>query len=83
MTRTTAPRLRTTRLDWTRERAFGRISAAGLAGRQAVFTTWEGEQRVGTINGETNEHMPYLRVEFGDGTWARLDSIVRLVVQSA
>lgn len=65
---------------------FARISQRKLAfqgaayeatwiGTPAVFTTWEGERRVGTI---TRWSAGYPVAEFPDGTWARLDSTVEV-----
>jgi len=58
----------------------GEDSRPWWIGRKAIFTTWEGQEMVGTIDGF---HQGYPRVVFPDGRWARLDRVVTLVEDQA
>ena len=49
-------------------------------GTQVVFTTWEGDRRVGTI---TRWADLYPVATFTDGTWARLDLTLEVVDEPA
>ena len=51
-----------------------------LAGQPAVYTTWEGDRLVGTLELDPNRDGGYMRIRFEDGRWARTDDIIELVV---
>ena len=52
---------------------------APVIGKTAIFTTWDGERLVGTIaKGAKSGAFP--RIEFADGTWARLSNTIEVVV---
>jgi hypothetical protein len=69
---------RTTTLSRRRINNMGSEYLDTFKGLQAVFTTWEGERLVGTITHFKDAMYPC--VTFDDGTWARLDLSVELVV---
>ena len=53
---------------------------APILGKQAVYTTYEGERLVGTVErakGAMLSDLPIAR--FADGRWGRLGSVVELV----
>lgn len=70
----------TTRMTTLSQRKISNMGSEYLdtfKGLQAVFTNWEGDRKVGVI---THNNARFLCVTFDDGTWARLDHSVELVV---
>ena len=71
------------RLSPARGEADHAAAHAYLIGRRAVFTTYEGEEVIGTL--EAPQTGPastggYLVIRFADGKWARADDTIVLVV---
>lgn len=56
--------------------SFRDSAIAAIVGRQAIFTTYDGEDLTGTVEA-TDSHYPIIR--FGNGTWARCDDVVHLI----
>jgi len=52
---------------------------APVIGKKAVFTTWDNERLVGTVV-KNAKGGAYTRIEFADGTWARLSETIEIVV---
>jgi hypothetical protein len=52
---------------------------APVIGKTAIFTTWDNERLVGTVAKNAKDGA-YCRIEFTDGTWARLTDIIEVVV---
>lgn len=58
----------------------GKDHLAPILGKSAVYTTWEGDRLVGTVErakGALINDLPIVR--FADGRWARLGSLVEIV----
>jgi hypothetical protein len=51
---------------------------SSVIGKTAIFTTWDNERLVGTVAKKATDGA-YLRIEFADGTWARLTDTVEIV----
>ena len=51
---------------------------APVIGKTAIFTTWDNERLVGTVAKNAKDGA-YPRIEFADGTWARLTDIIEVV----
>lgn len=82
MTTATAPQTETFDLSRERGKAYDAHRpdpARALVGRSAVFTTYDGDRLVGTIEPMTAWRAGYPTVRFPDGKWARLDNVVELV----
>jgi hypothetical protein len=52
---------------------------APVIGKTAIFTTWDNERLIGTVAKKATDGA-YPRIEFADGTWARLADTVEVVV---
>jgi len=76
MNATTETRTETITLDLGNDVKHARTLDA-LIGRQAVYTTFEGERLVGIV---TSHDGHFARVTFPNGKWARLDSTIELVI---
>jgi hypothetical protein len=61
-------------LNWNSSKPY-----APVIGKKAVFTTWDNERLVGTVVKKATDGA-YPRIEFADGTWARLTDTVEVVV---
>lgn len=60
-------------LDWNSSNP-----CAPVVGKTAIFTTWDNERLVGTVVKNAKDGA-YPRIEFADGTWARLTDIIEVV----
>lgn len=69
--------MKTAILDHTKAMNKGHETA--VYGREAVFTTYEGERVIGTVEAPTRWSSGYPIVTFADGTWARLDTLIEVV----
>jgi hypothetical protein len=74
--------MRTETYDVTANTTETRDGARAIIGRQAVFTTYEGERMVGTIEPHPmGQWLPVIR--FADGRWGRVDNRVEIVLTEA
>lgn len=48
-------------------------------GRQAIHTTWDGDEIVGTLRPNTEFSSGFPIIEFDDGGWARTTSTIRIL----
>jgi hypothetical protein len=61
-------------LDWNSSNP-----CAPVVGKTAIFTTWDNERLIGTVAKNAKDGA-YPRIEFTDGTWARLSDTIEIVV---
>jgi len=54
---------------------------AEVVGRKAVFTTYEGERIIGTVEAGDRWSSGMAKIRFDDGRWGRADSTIELVVE--
>jgi hypothetical protein len=52
-----------------------------IYGQRAVYTTYDGERMVGTVEAANEVSSGYPIIRFEDGRWGRCDETVELVVE--